>query len=84
MVILSVPEGEDKPLKYPDMFAAADLMLLNKVDLLPYLEFDEAACLGFARRVNPRLEVIRTSARSGEGLQAWQDWILARSAALAT
>ncbi len=83
VVILSVTEGEDKPLKYPDMFAAADLMLLNKVDLLPYVEFDEEACLGFAKRVNPNLEVIRTSARSGEGLQAWIDWILTRSAALA-
>jgi hydrogenase nickel incorporation protein HypB len=83
VVILSVTEGEDKPLKYPDMFAAADLMLLNKVDLLPYVEFDEGACLGFARQVNPSLDVIRTSARSGEGLQAWIDWILVRSAALA-
>jgi hydrogenase nickel incorporation protein HypB len=84
VVILSVTEGEDKPIKYPDMFAAADLMLLNKVDLLPHVEFDEAACLGFAKRVNPRLDVIRTSARSGEGLQAWIEWILARSAALAS
>jgi len=84
VVILSVPEGEDKPLKYPDLFAAADLMLLNKVDLLPHLEFDEAACLAFARQVNPRLQVIRTSARTGEGLQAWLDWILVRSAALAS
>jgi hydrogenase nickel incorporation protein HypB len=83
VVILSVTEGEDKPLKYPDMFAAADLMLLNKVDLLPHVDFDVEACLGFAKQVNPRLEVIHTSARSGEGLQAWIDWILARSAALA-
>ena len=83
VVILSVTEGEDKPLKYPDMFAAADLMLLNKVDLLPHVDFDEAACLGYALQVNPRLEVLRTSARSGEGLQAWIDWLLARSAALA-
>jgi hydrogenase nickel incorporation protein HypB len=83
VVILSVTEGEDKPLKYPDMFAAADLMLLNKVDLLPHVDFDEEACLGFAKRVNPSLDVIRTSARSGEGLQAWIDWILAQSAALA-
>jgi len=82
VVILSVTEGEDKPLKYPDMFAAADLMLLNKVDLLPHVDFDEAACLGYALQVNPRLEILRTSARSGEGLQAWIDWLLARSAAL--
>ncbi len=76
VVILSVTEGEDKPLKYPDMFAAADLMLLNKVDLLPHLRFDVARAIDFARRVNPRLAVIRTSATSGEGLDAWLDWIL--------
>ena len=57
-------------------------MLLNKVDLLPHVDFDEAACLGYALQVNPRLEILRTSARSGEGLQAWIDWLLARSAAL--
>ena len=83
VVILSVTEGEDKPLKYPDLFAAAELMLLNKVDLLPHLEFDVDACLGYALEVNPRLEVIRTSARSGEGVDAWIAWILAQSAALA-
>ena len=76
VVILSVTEGEDKPLKYPDMFAAADLMLLNKVDLLPHLRFDVARAIDFARRVNPRLAVIQTSATSGEGLDAWLDWIL--------
>ncbi|MBL0313935.1 MAG: hydrogenase nickel incorporation protein HypB [Holophagaceae bacterium] len=75
VVILSVTEGEDKPLKYPDMFAAADVLLLNKVDLLPYLEFDVDKCLDFARRVNPRLKVIRTSATTGEGLEAWVEWI---------
>ena len=58
-------------------------MLLNKVDLLPHLEFDVDACLGYALEVNPRLEVIRTSARSGEGVDAWIAWILAQSAALA-
>jgi hydrogenase nickel incorporation protein HypB len=82
VVILSVTEGEDKPLKYPDLFAAADLMLLNKVDLLPHLEFDLDACLRYALEVNPRLAVIRTSARSGEGVDAWIAWILAQSAAL--
>ncbi len=75
VVILSVTEGEDKPLKYPDMFAAADLMLLNKVDLLPHLSFDAERAIEFARRVNPRLEVIRTSATSGEGFEAWLGWI---------
>ncbi len=75
VVILSVTEGEDKPLKYPDMFAAASLMLLNKVDLLPYLTFDEEKCLGYARRVKPGIQVLRTSATTGEGLDHWIDWI---------
>ncbi len=75
VVILSVTEGEDKPLKYPDMFSAADVMLLNKVDLLPYLSFDVDKCLDFARRVNPCLKVIRTSATTGEGLESWINWI---------
>ncbi len=75
VVILSVTEGEDKPLKYPDIFAAADVLLLNKVDLLPYLAFDVDQCLDFARRVNPRLLVIRTSASTGEGLESWTAWI---------
>jgi len=76
VVILSVTEGEDKPLKYPDMFAAADLLLLNKVDLLPHLACDVEACLRYARQVNPRLEVILTSAATGEGLAVWAEWIL--------
>ncbi len=75
VVILSVTEGEDKPLKYPDMFAAADLMLLNKTDLLPYLRFDVDRALDYARRVNPKLQVILTSATQGEGMDAWLDWI---------
>ncbi|MER2552709.1 MAG: hydrogenase nickel incorporation protein HypB [Thauera sp.] len=75
VAILSVTEGEDKPLKYPDMFAAADLMLLNKVDLLPYLAFDTRRAIDYALRVNPRLRVIRTSATSGEGLDEWIAWI---------
>lgn len=75
VAILSVTEGEDKPLKYPDMFAAADLMLLNKVDLLPYLSFDVERAIDYARRVNPRLEVIRISATSGEGIAEWLAWL---------
>jgi len=77
VVILSVTEGEDKPLKYPDMFHAADLMLLNKIDLLPYLSFDVEQCIADARRVNPRLAVMSVSARTGEGMHAWVDWLLA-------
>ena len=75
VAILSVTEGEDKPLKYPDMFAAADVMLLNKVDLLPYLSFDADLAEANARRVNPHLTIFRVSATSGDGLSAWLDWI---------
>jgi hydrogenase nickel incorporation protein HypB len=75
VVILSVTEGEDKPIKYPDMFRAADLMLLNKCDLLPYLTFDVDKAIAFARQVNPGLRVIRTSATSGEGMDEWLAWI---------
>ncbi len=75
VAILSVTEGEDKPLKYPDMFRAASLMLVNKVDLLPHLDFDVDKAIDFARRVNPQLEVIRVSATTGEGFDAWLAWI---------
>jgi hydrogenase nickel incorporation protein HypB len=75
VVILSVTEGEDKPIKYPDMFHAADLMLLNKIDLLPYLDFDVEQCLAYAKQVNPNIEVIQLSAKSGQGLEQWQAWI---------
>jgi len=75
VVVLSVTEGEDKPLKYPDMFAAASLMLLNKVDLLPHLRFDVATCIAHARRVNPAIEILQVSATSDEGMVAWLDWI---------
>ncbi len=81
VVVLSVTEGEDKPLKYPDMFAASDLMLLNKSDLLPHLEFDVAACMAAALRVNPRLQILTVSARTGDGLAAFYAWIEARAAA---
>jgi hydrogenase nickel incorporation protein HypB len=82
VAILSVTEGEDKPLKYPDMFRAADLVLLNKTDLLPFLDFDVDLCEANARRVNPSVEVLRVSARSGEGFDAWLAWIERRVAAL--
>ena len=75
VVILSVTEGEDKPLKYPDMFRAARLMLLNKCDLLPYLSFDVDQAIENARRVNPAIEVIRVSATSGAGLDEWLAWL---------
>lgn len=71
VVILSVTEGEDKPIKYPDMFRAASLMLLNKIDLLPHLQYDVQEAIGFARRVNPNIRVIQLSATSGEGMDEW-------------
>ena len=77
VVILSVTEGEDKPIKYPDMFHAADLMLLNKIDLLPYLQFDVEQCIAYARRVNPGIRVLQVSATSGEGMDTWYRWIRA-------
>jgi hydrogenase nickel incorporation protein HypB len=77
VAILSVTEGEDKPLKYPDMFRASDLMLLNKCDLLPYLTFDADLAVENARRVNPNIQVIRISATSGEGMDEWLEWIKA-------
>ena len=80
VVILSVTEGEDKPLKYPDMFAASTLMLLNKIDLLPHLRFDVQRCIDMARRVNPTIEVIQLSATSGEGMEAWLHWLEQRVA----
>ena len=76
VAILSVTEGEDKPLKYPDMFHAADLMLLNKCDLLPYVDFNVDRAIGYAQRVHPGLPVIQLSATQGDGMQAWCDWIL--------
>ncbi len=75
VVILSVTEGEDKPIKYPDMFRAADLMLVNKCDLLPYLSFDVDCAIAYARRVNPGIAVIRTSATSGAGMEDWLAWL---------
>jgi len=77
VVILSVTEGEDKPLKYPDMFYAADLMILNKIDLLPYLDFDLEQCIQYAKQVNPRIKIIQLSAKTGEGMETWLNWIKA-------
>lgn len=76
VAILSVTEGEDKPLKYPDMFHASDLMILNKTDLLPYLDFDVERCIEYAKQVNPDIKVLQLSARSGEGMKEWIDWLI--------
>lgn len=77
VAILSVTEGEDKPIKYPDMFHAAELLLLNKIDLLPYLNFDLDKCIEYARRVNPGIKILTVSATSGEGMDTWYQWIRA-------
>ena len=84
VAILSVTEGEDKPLKYPDMFAAARLMVLTKTDLLPHLYFDVSRCIDYARRVNPTIETLLVSSRSGQGMDAWIDWLLDDAAQAAT
>lgn len=76
VAILSVTEGEDKPLKYPDMFHASDLMILNKTDLLPYLDFDVERCIEYAKQVNPNIKVLQVSARSGEGMDEWINWLV--------
>lgn len=75
VAVLSVTEGEDKPLKYPHMFAASSLMIINKIDLLPYLHFDVEACIANAKRVNPQITVIQLSATSGEGMDTWLAWL---------
>lgn len=78
VVILSVAEGEEKPLKYPDIFASADLLLINKADLLPYLRFDLAAVKANAKRVNPQIEILCLSAEQGDGMTVWFDWLRRR------
>lgn len=80
VAVLSVTEGEDKPLKYPDMFRAADLVLINKVDLLPYLDFDVEKCEAYCRQVNPKVKILRVSAAKGDGMDKWTQWLKAAHA----
>lgn len=75
VAVLSTTEGEDKPVKYPQMFRAAQLMIINKIDLLPYLDFDIAKCREYALQVNPGLTILELSCRSGEGLDSWYHWL---------
>ena len=75
VVVISVTEGDDKPLKYPYMFQSSQLCLINKTDLLPYVDFDVEKASANARQLNPKLEIILLSARTGEGMQQWFDWI---------
>jgi hydrogenase nickel incorporation protein HypB len=76
VVILSVTEGEDKPLKYPDMFATADVILLNKIDLLPYLKFDLKQAIECVRMINPKIKIINISATTGEGMDKWCQYLI--------
>ncbi|MBR5910459.1 MAG: hydrogenase nickel incorporation protein HypB [Bacteroidales bacterium] len=75
-MILSVPEGDDKPLKYPLMFSVCDLVLINKTDVMPYFDFDMERCREYIRQRNPKAQVIPISAKTGEGVEAFADWIL--------
>ncbi|MBY8859922.1 hydrogenase nickel incorporation protein HypB [Nocardia sp. CA2R105] len=75
VVIVSVTEGTDKPLKYPHMFAAAELVLINKIDLLPYVDFDLDQCVRYARTTNPGVELLTLSATTGEGFGEWYEWL---------
>jgi len=82
VVVASVTEGDDKPAKYPHMFRAADVLMFNKIDLLPYVPFDIARCRELARQVNPRLRILEMSALSGDGIPEWCAWLLARAEAV--
>jgi len=75
VAILSVTEGEDKPIKYPHMFRASQVMIITKIDLLPYVEFDVNRCIEYARMVNPDIQIFQLSATTGEGLNDWYDWL---------
>ncbi len=75
IVILSVTEGDNKPLKYQAIFHAADLMIITKTDLLPYVEFDMNKCIEYARRINPTIEILSLSSIKGEGLYQWYEWL---------
>jgi hydrogenase accessory protein HypB len=74
-MILSVPEGDDKPLKYPLMFSICDCLLINKIDVLPYFDFDLEACEKYVRKLNPDIKIIPISARTGEGIEEWANWL---------
>ena len=74
-MILSVPEGDDKPLKYPLMFSICDVLLINKIDVLPYFDFSIEKCTEYVRRLNPNMVILPISSRTGEGIDAWADWL---------
>jgi hydrogenase nickel incorporation protein HypB len=78
VMILSVTEGDDKPVKYPHMFRASEVLILNKIDLLPYVDFDVDRCIEHARAVSPEIKVLQISATKGEGLKGWYEWVRAQ------
>jgi hydrogenase nickel incorporation protein HypB len=82
-MVSSVAEGEDKPLKYPLMFRTCELVVINKIDLLPYVDFDVAACVDAARRARPGVAVLEVSATRGDGLAAWYGWVREIAASVA-
>ena len=82
MMIANVPEGHDKPIKYPGMFTVVDALVLNKMDLLPYIDFDREAFHTAVRALNPQAPVFEVSCKTGEGIAAWAEWLKARPAAL--
>jgi hydrogenase nickel incorporation protein HypB len=83
VMILSVPEGDDKPLKYPLMFSVCDVVLINKIDVLPYFDFDMDKCREYIRRRNPNAKIIPISAKNGEGFKEWAQWLREQVAAWA-
>lgn len=82
VVILSITEGEDKPIKYPHMFRASEVMLLTKIDLLPYIQFDVQKCIEYAQQVNPQIQIFQVSALTGTGLENWYEWLTQKAANL--
>ena len=79
VVILSVTEGEDKPIKYPHIFRNSEIMILTKIDLLPYLQFDVQRCIEYAKQVNPTIQIFQVSAMTGEGLETLYNWLFKKS-----
>jgi len=75
VLILSITEGEDKPIKYPHIFRASQVAIINKIDLLPYIEFDLDRCVNYARQVNPNIQIFQVSALTGKGLADWYEWL---------
>ena len=75
VMLLSVPEGDDKPLKYPLMFSVSDALLITKTDVLPYFDFDMEACISRVKKLNPQIQVFAVSSKTGEGMEAWEEWL---------